>query len=212
MSTAFRPDISRICSIDAQRVEEALRVIARKSSTWVVQTLAQHRVPMRVCDIAAQLPFVRSIYGLLEDMHFAGLINRAGGHTGVWYQLSEGGWALFPVHRALSEWSQAYLSRGTMADAERVENAVRRLHLRQSTAVIQVLDAYGAMPLIHISEEANLGPQYTLRRLERLQSDGLVARSGSHHMLTAAGRALGPVYTAVERWSEAHRQGTESGR
>jgi DNA-binding HxlR family transcriptional regulator len=45
---------------------------------------------------------------------------------------------------------------------------------------------------------------YTQNRMDRLQRDGLVTR-GSHHgapyKLTDAGRALGPIYVAVEQWA-----------
>ncbi|MFG2676389.1 winged helix-turn-helix transcriptional regulator [Streptomyces sp. NPDC048445] len=62
------------------------------------------------------------------------------------------------------------------------------------------------MRLAHIAEEAGLGNGWTGQRLNRLQSDGLVARTGHRHgdpyVLTDAGRALGPVYAAVEHWSD----------
>ncbi|MEW1660601.1 winged helix-turn-helix transcriptional regulator [Streptomyces sp. NPDC093707] len=82
---------------------------------------------------------------------------------------------------------------------------MRRLHLRHSTAVIQVLDAGGPMRLVRITEEAGLDNSVAQRRLNRLQADGLVARTGPRHgdpyVLTDAGRALGPVYATVEHWS-----------
>ena len=56
------------------------------------------------------------------------------------------------MHQALADWSQAHLSLGKVAGAERVEDAVRRLHLRHSTAVIQALDAGGPMRFVHIAE------------------------------------------------------------
>jgi DNA-binding HxlR family transcriptional regulator len=90
-----------------------------------------------------------------------------------------------------------------VAGAERVEDAVRRLHLRHTTAVIQALDA-GPMRFVHLSEAVGLDDPYTRQRLVRLTDDGLVTRTGPRHgdpyMLTAAGRALGPVYAAIEHW------------
>jgi DNA-binding HxlR family transcriptional regulator len=207
MSTLVQAAISQIGSVGAQRVEDALSLIAPKWTTWSAQTLAQQGVPMRVRDVAVQLPFVSEqlVGKRLAQMHDAGLVTRAGDHYGAPYQLSGFGNSLFSVHRALSEWSQANLPLGRVADAERVEDAVRRLHLRHSTSVIQVLDAGGPMRLVHIAEEATLDNGFTRKRLNRLQLDGLVARTGPRHgdpyVLTDAGRALGPVYTAVERWS-----------
>lgn len=162
---------------------------------------------MRVRDVAARLPFVSEQFvgKRLAQMHDDGLVIRAGDRHGAPYQLSEFGSALSPVHRALSDWSHAHLPLGKVAGAERVEDAVRRLHLRHSTAVIQVLDAGGPMRFVHIAEQAGLDNGFTRQRLIRLQLDGLVTRTGPRHgdpyVLTAARRALGPVYAAVEHWS-----------
>jgi DNA-binding HxlR family transcriptional regulator len=141
----------------------------------------------------------------LVQMHADSLVTRADDRRGAPYQLSRFGKSLSSVHRALSDWSQAHLPLGKVAGAERVEDAVRRLHLRHSTAVIQILDAGGPMRFVRITEEAGLDNGFTRQRLIRLQLDGLVTRTGPHHgdpyVLTDAGRALGPVYAAVEHWS-----------
>ncbi|WP_055525512.1 winged helix-turn-helix transcriptional regulator [Streptomyces graminilatus] len=206
MSTLVQPATSQIGSVDAQRVEDALSLIAPKWTTWSAQTLAQQGGPMRVRDVAARLPFVSEQFvgKRLAQMHADGLVTRAGARHGAPYQLSAFGNSLSSVHRALSDWSQAHLSLGKVAGAERAEDAVRRLHLRHSTAVIQVLDA-GPMRFVRIAEEAGLDNGFTRQRLMRLQLDGLVTRTGPHrgdpYVLTDAGRALGPVYAAVERWS-----------
>jgi len=202
-----QPTSSPIGSVDAQRVEDALALIAPKWTAWSVQTLAQQGGPMRVRDVAARLPFVsEQIVGKrLAQMHADGLVTRTDDRYGAPYQLSALGESLAPVHRALSEWSQNSLSLGQVAGAERVENSVRRLYLRHSISVIQVLDA-GPMRLAHIAEQAGLDTSYTTQRLNRLQSEGLVTRAGSRHgdpyVLTDAGRALGPVFVAVAYWSD----------
>ncbi|MFD9403071.1 winged helix-turn-helix transcriptional regulator [Streptomyces sp. NPDC060011] len=208
MSTLVQPATSQIGSVDAQRVEDALSLIAPKWTTWSAQTLAQQGGPMRVRDVAARLLFISEqlVGKRLTQMHADGLVTRAGDRHGAPYQLSGFGNSLSSVHRALSDWSQAHLPLGKVAGAERVEDAVRRrLHLRHSTAVIQVLDAGGPTRFVHIAEEAGLDNGFTRQRLNRLQLDGLVTRTGPRHgdpyVLTDAGRALGPVYAAVERWS-----------
>ncbi|MET8325188.1 winged helix-turn-helix transcriptional regulator [Streptomyces sp. NPDC005181] len=207
MSIPVQPATSQIGSVDAQRVEDALSLIAPKWTNWSAQTLAQQGGPMRVRDVAARLPFVSEQFvgKRLAQMHADGLVTRAGDRHGAPYQLSGFGNSLSSVHGALSDWSQANLPLGKVAGAERVEDAVRRLHLRHSTAVIQVLDAGGPMRFVRIAEEAGLDNGFTRQRLMRLQLDGLVTRTGSRrgdpYVLTDAGRALGPVYTAVERWS-----------
>ncbi|RPK48704.1 HxlR-like helix-turn-helix [Streptomyces sp. ADI92-24] len=209
MSASSQSSAAPIESIDAQRVEDALSLIAPKWTTWSAQTLAQQGSPMRVRDVAARLPFVSEQFvgKRLAQMHADGLVTRAADHHGAPYQLSAFGESLSRVHHALSDWSQANLSLGgQVAGAERVEDAVRRLHLRHSTAVIQILDAGGPMRFVRIAEEAGLDNSFTRQRLNRLQVDDLVARTGPRHgdpyVLTDAGRALGPVYAAVEHWSD----------
>ncbi|MFI7101859.1 winged helix-turn-helix transcriptional regulator [Streptomyces sp. NPDC050161] len=209
MSASSQSSAASIGSADAQRVEDTFSLIAPKWTTWSAQTLAQQGSPMRVRDVAARLPFVSEqlVGKRLAQMHADGLVTRVGDRHGAPYQLSAFGESLSQVHRALSDWSQANLSLGgRVAGAERVEDAVRRLHLRDSTAVIQVLDAGGPMRFVHIAEEAGLDNGWARQRLNRLQADGLVARTGPRHgdpyVLTDAGRALGPVYAAVEHWSD----------
>ncbi|WP_433855473.1 winged helix-turn-helix transcriptional regulator [Streptomyces kronopolitis] len=207
MSTSVQPSAASIGSVVAQRVEDALSLIAPKWTTWSVQTLAQQSRPMRVHEIAARLPFISEqlIGKRLATMHAVGLVTRADDSHGAPYQLSALGESLAPVYSALSDWSQTNLSLGKVAGAERVEDAVRRLHLRHSTAVIQLLDADGPTRFVHIAEEAGLDNGFTRYRLNRLQTDGLVTRTGPRHgapyVLTDAGHALGPVYAAVSHWS-----------
>lgn len=206
MSALVQPLISPISAVAPQRVEDALVLISPKWTTWCAQTLAQQGGPMRVRDIAARLPFVSEpfVSKRLAQMHADGLVARTD-DRGAPYQLSAFGAALLPVHQALADWSQDHLALGPMASAERVEDAVRRLHLRHSTAVIQALDA-GPMRFVHLAEQVGLDTGYAGQRLVRLQFDGLVTRTGPRHgapyALTDAGRVLGPVYAAVEHWSD----------
>ncbi|MFF3750541.1 winged helix-turn-helix transcriptional regulator [Streptomyces sp. NPDC002018] len=207
MTTASHSGLSLIGSVDAQRVEQALTLIAPRWTTWTAQTLAQDGSPMRVRDVAAQLPFIRLnlVSKRLFQMHADGLVTRPDTRFGAPYQLSALGQSLAPVHHALSEWSQAHIPLGTAAGAERVEDAVRRLYLRNTTAMIQLLDtANGPMRFAHIAEETGLDNGLAYYRLHRLQLDGLVTRTGPRHgdpyTLTEAGQALGPVYAAAEHW------------
>ncbi|WP_399094118.1 winged helix-turn-helix transcriptional regulator [Streptomyces sp. BBFR2] len=206
MYTPSQSSPASISTVDAQRVEDALSLIAPKWTNWSVQTLAEQGRPMRVRDVAVRLPFIREqlVGKRLAQMHADGLVTRVDGRHGAPYQLSAFGGSLSQVHAALSDWSQSNLSLGDTAGAERVEDAVRRLHLRHSTAVIQALDA-GAARLSHVAEATGLDLVTTQQRLNRLQVDGLATRAGPRYgapySLTDAGRALGPVYTAVEHWS-----------
>ncbi|POX43045.1 hypothetical protein C3486_02150 [Streptomyces sp. Ru73] len=218
MSITVRPTSPCISAVDAQTVDEGLRVIARKGATSIAQVLLQQQAPTRVCNVAAQLPSVgNNAYDLLEELRSAGVVARSGDHTAVSFALTDRGRALPPVHRALSEWSQRHFPLGPMTPAERIEDAARRLHPRRSTAVIQVLDAYGSRPMVDLAALVGMRAGYLHRRLATLHKDGLVTREahrGAHYRLTAAGRALAPVYAAVERWyaHDAHGDGREPGR
>lgn len=175
MSATSQSSAASISSVDAQRVEDAPSLIAPKWTTWSAQTLAQQGSPMRVRDVAARLPFVSEqlVGKQLAQMHADGLVTRFGDRHGAPYQLSAYGESLSRVHHTLSDWSQVNLSLGgRVAGAERVEDAVRRLHLRDSTAVIQVLDAgcrrpgrpYRAPPRRPIrSDRRRAGPRPRLR-------------------------------------------------
>ncbi|MGW2476538.1 winged helix-turn-helix transcriptional regulator [Streptomyces sp. NPDC001665] len=209
MATPDLPPTFSIASIDAQRVEEGLARIGPKWTTWTAMTLAQVRGPVRVRDVAAQLPFVSEQFvgKRLATMHADGLVVRDYDRRGAPYQLSALGTSLAPVLRTVSDWSRTHLTQEPMAEAERVEDALRRLYLRHSTAVVQALDsADGQMRFVHIAEAAGLDYGLARQRLVRLQADGLVTRTGSRHgdpyVLTDAGQALGAVYTSVEHWSQ----------
>ncbi|GGV71458.1 hypothetical protein GCM10010294_30840 [Streptomyces griseoloalbus] len=209
MPAPAQPPTFSIAAIDAQRVEDALARIGPKWTTWSAMTLAQENRPMRVRDVAAQFPFLSEQFvgKRLATMHADGLVTRDDDRRGAPYQLSALGTSLAPVLRTVSDWSRAHLPQGRMAEAERVEDALRRLRPRHSTAVIQVLDSGGGpMRFVHIVEKAGLDNGLARQRLLRLQADGLVARTGPRHgdpyVLADAGQALGAVYASVEHWSE----------
>ncbi|MFI1718899.1 winged helix-turn-helix transcriptional regulator [Streptomyces litmocidini] len=196
-----------INSFDAQRIEDAFALMGPKWTTWSMMALAQEGRPMRIRDIAAKLPFVsEQVLGLrLAAMHADGLVTRTDKRHGAPYRLSALGESLTHVHRTLADWSRIYLAPDATAEAERVEDAVRRLRPRHSTALIQVLADGGPMRFGHIAEGIGRADTFTRQRLLRLQADGLVTRTGPQHgapyTLTDAGQELGPVYATVERWS-----------
>ena len=197
----------RVGPADAQRIEDALSLIAPKWTTWAVQTLAHANGPLHVSDIAHRIPFIseQNVGKRLMQMHEDGLVTRLGDHRLAPYRLSEFGRSLSSVHRAVFDWSHAHLSVDPMAAAQRTEDAVRRLHLRHSTATIALLATSGPMRFVRIADTVGISTSLARTRLLRLQLDGLVTRTGVHHhdpyVLTEAGRALGPVYEAVEHWN-----------
>ncbi|MFJ6101871.1 winged helix-turn-helix transcriptional regulator [Streptomyces sp. NPDC092359] len=209
MPAPAQPPAFSFESIDAHRVENTLAVMGPKWTTWSVMTMAQEDRPMRVRDVAARLPFVSEqlVGKRLATMHADGLVTRSDHRFGAPYRLSALGESLTHVHRTLGDWSRIHLPARAMAEAERIEDAVQRLRLRHTTAMIQVLGADGPMRFTAIAEGVGLDVGMTRQRLLRLQADGLVTRTGSRHgdpyVLTDAGLELGPVYASVEHWSAA---------
>ncbi|WP_461712533.1 winged helix-turn-helix transcriptional regulator [Streptomyces sp. DSM 41029] len=207
-TTTQDPTVS-IGSINAQRVEGALAQIGPRWTTWSTMVLAQGDHPMRVRDVAARLPFLdeQVVFKRLNTMRVGGLVHRdLDPRREALYRLSERGESLAPVHRTMAAWHRTHLPVGRMAEAERIEDALDRLRRRHTTAVIQILDEAGPMRYVDIAERAGLGHGTTSHRLARLQTDGLVTRTGQRfgdpYVLTDAGQALGSVYASVERWSE----------
>ncbi len=145
-------------------------------------TLAQVNGPMRVRDVAAQLPFLSEQFvgKHLATMHADGLVIRDHDFRGAPYRLSARhvtgprtphGVGLVPYPR------------DTGADGRsRAGRECRRLHLRHSTGVIQVFDsADSPMRFVHIAEAAGLDNGLARQRPLWLQADRLVARTGSRH-------------------------------
>ncbi len=209
MPTSTQNQPVSIGSINAQRVEDALAQIGPRWTTWSTMVLAQENRPMRVRDVAARLPFLdeQVVFKRLNTMRVDGLVHRdLDPRRGALYRLSVLGESLAPVHRSMSDWSRTHLPTGRMAEAERIEDTLDRLRRRHTTAVIQVLDQGGPMRYVDLAERAGLGHGTTSHRLARLQTDGLVTRTGPRfgdpYALTEAGQALGAVYASVEHWSE----------
>ncbi len=139
MSAPVQLPAFSIGSVDAQRIVDALSLMEPKWTAWSAMTLAQEDRPTRVRDVAVRLPFVSEQFvgKRLATMHADGSVTRDDDRRGAPYRLSMLGESLAPVHRFVPGWSHAYLSLGRMAEAERVEDALRRLRLRHTTAVIR---------------------------------------------------------------------------
>ncbi|MGW3830506.1 winged helix-turn-helix transcriptional regulator [Streptomyces microflavus] len=119
MPTADLPPTFSIASIDAQRVEEALARIGPKWTAWTAMTLIQVNGPMRVLDVAAQLPFVSEQFvgKRLATMHADGLVVRGYDRRAAPYRLSGLGASLAPVLRTVSDWSRTHVTQEPMAEA-----------------------------------------------------------------------------------------------
>ncbi|MFF4820765.1 winged helix-turn-helix transcriptional regulator [Kitasatospora sp. NPDC001309] len=196
---------------DAQRTEATLRRLTPRWTTHVVHTIAKYGPEMRVSDVTRHFPELSQSYvsKRLATMSAAGLVVRDGEFDRTApYRLSSAARTLGPVYRALAQWSSDHIDRTPQGRYDRVEDALHRLQLADTTETIRLLSEHGSLRLTHLAERLDSPPQFATVRLNRMQADGLVARTDNRHgapyILTDAGRALGPVYTALQQWD--HRQ------
>ncbi|MEU2868681.1 helix-turn-helix domain-containing protein [Streptomyces olivoreticuli] len=206
--STFTSPTSRIN--DLRRVEEALAMIAPRWSVWMLQTL-QQTDRMRYHEVREKLPWLKdpAVSQRLAALADHGLVDRtATDGRPVYYALTDRGRELAPVQDALAAWAGECLEEvGPTARAEHVEDALKLITPRHATAVLWALQDNGPMRSGELSREVTPGmsPMVMTSRLRQLGADGLVERVTDNHrspyQLTAAGRALGPVYTALSAWA-----------
>ncbi|MFJ6381396.1 winged helix-turn-helix transcriptional regulator [Kitasatospora sp. NPDC092039] len=202
---------SALSTADAARVETVLRQLAPKWTTHLVHTIAKYGPAMRVRDVAHYHPAVSQPYisKRLATMAGARLMDRdATFDRSAPYRLSARARTLGPLYRAVAQWSSEHLDRAPQGRSDRIEDALHRLQLVDTTEVVRLLSEHGSMRVTHLGERVGVSEQLISSRLNRMQADGLVTRTGSRHgdpyALTDAGRALAPVYAAVQQWDMRH--------
>ncbi|MFE4972850.1 winged helix-turn-helix transcriptional regulator [Kitasatospora sp. NPDC056651] len=196
---------------DAQRVEAVLHRIAPKWTTHVVHTVAKYGPEMRVADVAQHLTALSPSYvsKRLASMSEAGLVTRDGTFDrAAPYRLSSSARTLGPTYRTLAEWSSDHIDHTPQGRYDRIEDALQRLQLVGTTETVRLFAEHGSVRLPQLAERLGASEQFAATRLNRMQADGLVARTGDRHgapyVLTDAGQALGPVYTAIQQWDSRH--------
>ncbi|MFE7318248.1 winged helix-turn-helix transcriptional regulator [Streptomyces sp. NPDC057555] len=122
------------------------------------------------------------------------------------YELSPAGaQAVIGVHRHLAQWHHDHFPATGMAEAERIEETLRRLSPVGTSAVLGALAQYGQMGYSEIHRATGLNISSTHRRLQRLGQDGIVARTsgerGAHYTLTPAAHDLSVTYQALAIWA-----------
>ncbi|MDO0912903.1 winged helix-turn-helix transcriptional regulator [Streptomyces sp. DT2A-34] len=149
-------------------VDQAVARLSPRWTTWTLQTI-QHHGPMRLADINSALPWigVHAMAQIVRRMQTSGLLDRP--QFGV-YDLTPLGRDARSVHHALSAWHRTHLAddAASLAEAERVEDALGRLRGK------------GTIPLLHAL--AQYGP---------------FSGRGSEYTLTSVARGLTPVYAEL---------------
>ncbi|MCM1967980.1 winged helix-turn-helix transcriptional regulator [Streptomyces sp. G1] len=111
-----------------------------------------------------------------------------------------------PVHRSVVRGHRAHFpGEHLVPDAERAEDALHRLSLNGTTAVLGALVEHGSMSYTAVLNSTDLSTGSVHVRLQRLQDDGLVHRCGpsrqASYTLTPAALDLGGVYRSLAEWS-----------
>ncbi|WP_369270677.1 winged helix-turn-helix transcriptional regulator [Streptomyces sp. R11] len=193
-----------------RRTELVDQAVARLSPRWTIWTLQtiQHHGPMRLADINSVLPWigVHAMAQIVRRMQTSGLLDRP--QFGV-CDLTPLGRDTQSVHRALSAWHRTHLTDGTssLAEAERVEDALGRLRGKGAIPVLHALAQYGPLPNGALRNEAALATGSFHYRITQLQTDQLITRTspfsgrGSEYTLTSAARGLPPVYAELAEFA-----------
>ncbi|MDH6709144.1 DNA-binding HxlR family transcriptional regulator [Kitasatospora sp. MAA19] len=142
-------------SADAQRAESVLRRLAPKWTTHVVHTIAKYGPEMRVSDVTQHFPALSQQYvgKRLATMSAAGLVARDGEFDRTApYRLDQAARMLGPVYRMLAQWSADHIDRTPQGRYDRIEDALHRLQLADTTETIRLLSEHGSLRLTHLAE------------------------------------------------------------
>lgn len=201
------PDLSIAPTRHSELVDQAVARLSPRWTTWTLQTI-QQRGPMRLADINSALPWVgvRAMAQVVRRMQTSGLLDRP--QFGV-YDLTPLGRDTQHVHRALSAWHRTHLSDGTssLAEAERVEDALGRLRGKGTIPLLHALAQHGPLPNGALRDETALATGSFHYRVTQLQTDRLITRTspfsgrGAEYTLTSAARGLTPVYTELAEFA-----------
>ncbi|MFF4803560.1 winged helix-turn-helix transcriptional regulator [Streptomyces sp. NPDC001351] len=209
------PDLSTTPTRHTALVDQAVGRLSPRWTTWALQTI-QQRGPMRLADINSALPWVgvHAMAQIVRRMQTSDLLDRP--QVGV-YDLTPVGRGTHDVHRALSAWHRTHLADDTssLAEAERVEDALGRLRGKGTIPLLHALAQYGPLPNGALRDEAALATGSFHYRITQLQTDQLITRTspfsgrGSEYTLTSAARGLTPVYAELAEFArKAHPAAT----
>lgn len=191
----------RISAHDAALVSKAIDRLAPRWTTWTLQTIAQHG-QIRFAKIAAALPWLstQNTQQILRRMHTNGLLDRP--ECGV-CKVSPSGLNAHSVHRTLASWHRTHAggSSSAVAEAERTEDALRRLRGEGAVDVLHALSEHGPLRNGELRKASGLATGSFYYRVQQLQEDQLLTRTGpsfrAAYTLTPAAQALGPVYAEL---------------
>lgn len=201
------PDLTTAPTRHTELVDQAVARLSPRWTTWTLQTI-QQRGPMRLADINSALPWVgvHAMAQIVRRMQTSGLLDRP--QFGV-YDLTPLGRDTQHVHSALSAWHRTHISESasSLAEAERVEDALGRLRGKGTIPLLHALAQHGSLPNGALRDEAALATGSFHYRVTQLQTDQLITRTspfsgrGSEYTLTPAARGLAPVYAELAEFA-----------
>ncbi|RSN18722.1 hypothetical protein DMH25_00200 [Streptomyces sp. WAC 01325] len=201
------PDLSTTPTRHTELVDQAVARLSPRWTTWTLQTI-QQRGPMRLTDINSALPWVgvHAMAQIVRRMQTSNLLDRP--QVGI-YDLTPVGRDAQHVHRALSAWHRTHLTdrAASLAEAERIEDALGRLRGKGTIPLLHALAQYGPLPNGALRDEAGLATGSFHYRITQLQTDQLITRTspfsgrGAEYTLTSAARGLAPVYAELAEFA-----------
>ncbi|MEU9342032.1 winged helix-turn-helix transcriptional regulator [Streptomyces sp. NPDC048278] len=197
------PDSTISAEAPTEFIASAIVRLSPRWTTWTLQTVQQHG-PMRLGDINSALPWVgiQAMARVVRRLEASYLLERP--QHGI-YGLSPLGGNAQHALRALAAWHHVQFTdqRPVLADAERTEDALRRLSGKGTIAVLEALEQHGPLPSSELGATAGLATGSLHHRVQQLQTDGLITRTspfsgrGAEYALTPAAQALTPVYAEL---------------
>jgi DNA-binding HxlR family transcriptional regulator len=211
------PDSTVSADEQAEFITPAIDRLSPRWTTWTLQTVQQHG-PMRLADINSALPWVgvQAMARVVRRMDASDLLERP--QHGV-YGLSPLGRRAQRVHHAFAVWHRAQVPDHALAlaEAERTEDALRRLCGKGTVAALQALTQCGPLTSGELGAMAGLATGSLHHRIQQLQTDGLITRTspfsgrGAAYALTSAAHALSPVYTELSAFARSSDRATSPG-
>lgn len=194
---------------DPGHLEQTLARLSPRWTTWTLLTL-QHRDHLRISELGHALPWISgtSLSQQMPRLQHHGLVDRTGRGQ---YKTTYAARQLGPVYEALTSWERnRFPTDQPTAEAERIETALARLRPRDTTTVLHFLAQHPRASFTELQQRIGR-PGSAYARLQRMQTDALLARTGhGRYELTETGAAVGPVYEALNTWSLGRTTATAS--
>ncbi|MEU5162329.1 winged helix-turn-helix transcriptional regulator [Streptomyces sp. NPDC020875] len=198
---------------DLARVTESLSMLTPRWNVQLLLVLAEQ--PLRYTEIKKRMPWLADgqLHPKLRQLVDLGLADRTEhGVRNVAYGLTRRGTDLLPVLAAIATWADTHLEHDpdpapetdVFRRARDVEDALVLIAARHATPILWTLQVRRTATATTLAGDAmpGYGLSSVYPRLRQLVDDGLVdVTDATSYRLSASGRALSPVYSAISAWA-----------